>query len=215
MAARRLVIRERITAIVGSLLLLVLVLLSYWYSIRVDIAGLKYVPSEKSPDFVASRITLTDFNEDGTPYFRAQAARLQHFSDERMHAQEASFISLRPGDARATARADELWSNDGLETVDLSGNVILTRRAYQNEPELFLRTNHLRGWLDTMHFETTHPVLLRRGIDTTEASEGMVYDNVARTVALQGNVRSVFHPQDYDVARQPASSPVSSTSQEE
>lgn len=53
MSHRRLVIRERITAIIGAVLLLALVGLSYYYSIQVELAGLKYVPSESSPDFTA------------------------------------------------------------------------------------------------------------------------------------------------------------------
>ena len=44
MAHRRLIFRERITAIVGSVILFGLVLLSYWYSVQSEIAGLKYIP---------------------------------------------------------------------------------------------------------------------------------------------------------------------------
>lgn len=62
MAHRRLIFRERITAIVGSVILFGLVLLSYWYSVQSEIAGLKYIPSDKSPDFLArmflSRISM-------------------------------------------------------------------------------------------------------------------------------------------------------------
>ena len=39
MAHRRLIFRERITAIVGSVILFGLVLLSYWYSVQSEIAG--------------------------------------------------------------------------------------------------------------------------------------------------------------------------------
>ena len=35
---------------------------------------------------------------------------------------------------------------------------------------------------------------MRRGIDTTEASNGMKYDNILHTVELDGSVVSVFHP---------------------
>ena len=201
MASRRMILRERITAIIGSAILLLLVLLSYWYSIRADLAGLKYVPSDQSPDFIAKSVSLTDFDETGAPKFRATAGSLQHFSDERIRAENASFVSLRPRDALAAARADELWSDDGLETVELSGAVTLTSNAFEGEPELFLRTDRLRGWLDSMRFETTAPVSMRRGTDTTESAGGLVYDNVARTVELAGGVHSVFHPQNYRAER--------------
>lgn len=204
MASRRLVVRERITAIIGSLLLFIILLLSYWYSVHIDIEGLRYVPSEKSPDFVAQDINLTNFSETGTPLYRTSATAMQHFSDDRIRAENAFFLSLKPEDGFASGRANELWSNDGLETVELVGDVRFTRPAFEDEPALFVRTDRLHGWLDAMHFETDKAVFLQRGNDTTEASEGMVYDNVARTVVLNGNVRSVFHPQDYGAAKKPA-----------
>ena len=67
MAHRRLIIRERITAIAGAAILCVLVAGSYYYSVRSQMAGLKYVPSESSPDFMAENVALTDFNEVGQP----------------------------------------------------------------------------------------------------------------------------------------------------
>ena len=50
MAHRRLIIQERITAIVGAALLFSLVGLSYYYSIQITLDDLKYVPSASSPD---------------------------------------------------------------------------------------------------------------------------------------------------------------------
>lgn len=86
MSHRRLVIRERITAIIGAVLLLALVGLSYYYSIQVELAGLKYVPSESSPDFTAENVTLTDFDAEGAATNRLAAQSVAHYSDERMHA---------------------------------------------------------------------------------------------------------------------------------
>ena len=201
MAHRRLVIRERITAIIGSALLLLIVLTSYWYSLRADLEGLKYVPSDKSPDFLAKNVSLTDFDETGTPKFKAFAEHLQHFSDERMRAEKGLVVSLAPNEATARARADEIWSDDGMETVEFSGNVVVTRAPFQGEPELEFRSGYVRGWLDTLRFETDKPVYMRRGSDTTEAQGGMMYDNVARTVELKGRVGSVLHPENF---REPA-----------
>ena len=47
MAHRRMIIRERLTAIIGSAILFALVATSYWYSNQTQVAGLKYVPSDK------------------------------------------------------------------------------------------------------------------------------------------------------------------------
>lgn len=197
MSHRRLVLHERITAIIGSAILLGLVAMSYYYSIQLDIAGLKYIPSESSPDFTAENVTLVDFDETGKPKNRLEAKTVLHFSDERMHASDARFISVDPDRPSMTARADEAWSNDGLETVELSGRVALRQAADADSPELFFRTEYLKGWLDTHRFETDRPVFMRRGTDTSESQKGLMYDNVARTVELRDQVHSVLHPKNF------------------
>ncbi|MDO5530704.1 LPS export ABC transporter periplasmic protein LptC [Sutterella sp.] len=215
MAHRRLIIRERITAIIGSVILFGLVLLSYWYSIQQDLAGLRYVPSENSPDFIANDVTLTDFDREGKPTRRAHAANLKHFSDERMHADQARFVSLDPDQAPAVAVADEVWSNDGMETVELSGNVDVTRAAFEGEPDLNFRSEYVKGWIDLGRFETDRPVFLRRGTDTTEAEGGMMYDNVARTVELRSQVHSVLHAENFQTPGQPSTGTTSEGEQEQ
>ena len=129
MAHRRMIIRERLTAIIGSAILFALVATSYWYSIQTQVAGLKYVPSEMSPDFLARNVSLTDFTPEGTPKLLAYADDVQHFSDERMRAERIQVISLDPNSAPAFAQADEGWSNDGLETIDLTGHVLVHRSS--------------------------------------------------------------------------------------
>lgn len=197
MTHRRLIMSERITAIAGASILLGLVLASYYYAVQTGLSGLRYVPSPKSPDFTAENVTLTDFDATGKPTNRLVATHVAHFSDERMRAENALFISLDSKKLQTTLRANEAWSNDGMETVELDGNVEFTRAAGPEEPDLYFRTEHLRGWLDTYRFDTSSPIFMRRGNDTTEARQGMVYDNIARTIELRERVRSVLHPQNF------------------
>ena len=194
MIHRSLVLRERITAIVGAALLLLLVGASYYYSVQTRIEALKYVPSETSPDFTARRVTLTDFDERGVATARLSASTMEHFSDERMRATDASYNSLDPAKPQLALTGDRAWSNDSLETVELEGNVQLSRAPFKDEPDLFFTTEYIKGYLDTYRFETDRKVYMRRGIDTTEASNGMKYDNILHTVELDGSVVSVFHP---------------------
>ena len=194
MAKKSIVIRERITAIIGAGLLLVLVAASYYYSIQVQLASLKYVPSESSPDFRATNVSLTDFDEKGTAVHRLSAGTMEHFSDERMRATDVRYYSLDPQKPQITTVSDRAWSNDSLETMELSGNVKTTRAATPEEPELMIRSDYFRVYLDEHRLETPNPVFMSRGEDTTQSEGGMKYDNVGRTVELQDRVVSVFHP---------------------
>lgn len=194
MIHRSLVLRERITAIIGATLLLLLVGSSYYYSVRTRIDTMKYVPSETSPDFSARNVTLTDFDKRGVAVARLSASKMEHFSDERMRATNASYHSLDPKKPQLSLTGNQAWSNDSLESVELSGNVRLVRSAFQNEPDIFFTTEYIKGYLDIYQFETDQKVFMRRGLDTTEASNGMKYDNIMHTVELDGRVVSVFHP---------------------
>ena len=200
MAHRRLVIQERITAIVGAALLFSLVGLSYYYSIQISLDDLKYVPSASSPDFTATDVTMSDFNEQGVASQRLAAQSVEHYSDERMMAHQATYHTLDPSKPQIVARADKAESLDGLETVQLTGNVRFTRAASEEEPDLYFETEYLNGFLDTHQFETDRPVFMRRGEDTTSSQNGMRYDNVAHTVELTGSVQTVLHPQSKSIA---------------
>ena len=64
----------------------------------------------------------------------------------------------------------------------------LSRAPFKDEPDLFFTTEYIKGYLDTYRFETDRKVYMRRGIDTTEASNGMKYDNILHTVELDGKI---------------------------
>lgn len=94
MVQRNLVLRERMTALIGIALLLALVGLSYYYSIRITLEGLKYVPSLKSPDFIAKDVVVTDFDKDGTLLRRLLSQNVEHYSDGQMNAADARLQSF-------------------------------------------------------------------------------------------------------------------------
>lgn len=194
MTHRRLIIQERITAIIGAVLLTSLVGLSYYYSVAISVGDLKYLPSPTSPDFVADNVTLTDFDKTGVAKQRLFARTVEHFSDDRMSATGTLVYTLEPGEPQIVVRADRADSPDGLETIDLSGNVRVTREADAQNPKLTFRSDFLKGWLDTYQFETDRPVYMSRGQDTTTSEHGMHYDNIEHRVTLFGRVQSVFQP---------------------
>lgn len=196
MSQRNLILRERITAIIGIVLLLVLIGLSYYYSISGQLLGLKYVPSPKSPDFMAKNLVVTDFNAQGEPTRQLLAQQAEHFSDGQMNASKAQLYSFSANRMPIHVVSDKAWSTDSLQTLELAGNVFLRQEADQKNPSITFKTEYLKGLLDEEFFETDKPVFMTRGLDTTSALHGMEYDNVSHTVELKGDVVSVFHPQE-------------------
>lgn len=193
MAQRSLVLRERMTALIGIALLLALVGLSYYYSIRMTLEGLKYVPSLKSPDFIAKDVVVTDFDKDGALLRRLIAQNVEHYSDGQMNAVDTRVQSFSATRAPIYLSSDKAWSKDSLQTLELSGHVNVFQPADAKNPSMSFKTDYIKGYLDNDYFETDKAVYMTRGADTTQASSGMTYDNIARTVTLKGNVISVFH----------------------
>lgn len=193
MGQRRLILRDRITAIIGATLLFMLVAGSY-YSIQTQYEGLKYVPSENSPDFQAKNVMLMSFNEHGIATDRLSASEMNHFSDERMNATGVQYFSLDPNKPQLTLKSERAWSHDNLETVELAGHVTVTRNSDEKGPSLFFNTDYLKTFLDTSRIETDKPVLMRRGSDEFTSQGGMSYDNIRRQLTLKEQVSTTFHP---------------------
>jgi LPS export ABC transporter protein LptC len=75
--------------------------------------------------------------------------------------------------------------------VHMLGSVLLTRAATANEPALRLSTEYLLALPDRDRFSTDQPVEMQRGPSTINA-QSMVYDNIARVIDFQGDVRANF-----------------------
>ena len=193
MVLRNLVLRERMTALIGIALLLALVGLSYYYSIRITLEGLKYVPSLKSPDFIAKDVVVTDFDKDGTLLRRLLSQNVEHYSDGQMNAADARLQSFSKNRAPIYLASDKAWSKDSLQTLELGGNVRINQPADAKNPAMSFKTEYLKGYLDNDYFETDKPVFMTRGEGTTQAKGGMTFDNISRIITLTGNVVSVFH----------------------
>ena len=181
--------RERISALVGIVLLVLLIGVSYFYAVRSNLADIRYLPSENSPDYVANRIALVEFGPDGAPRNRVIAARAEHYSDDRVNAEQPMYVSLTPGKAQVTARSDRGWTNDAGRTVLLDGNVRISRAPWNGTPELRFETQRLTVYPDPERFVSDTGVVFRRGADSTTAS-GMDYSYADGTIELAGRVRT-------------------------
>ena len=90
--------RERVSAIVAIILL---AFLSYFYAVQSGLKDLKYLPSENSPDYTATKLSLTDFDGAGNPVRRVIADKVIHYSDDRTDADHPRYITLTPNKSSA------------------------------------------------------------------------------------------------------------------
>jgi len=185
--------RDRLTAIIGIVLLLALAGATYWYSLRSQLEGMRHISAPDAPDFIAKNIVLTQFDPTGHAKRKVFSNEITHFSDGRAEIAEPRMVSLRPDEPQleVSARRAEVL-NDG-ETVHLQGDVLIRRAAAKDAPALRLSTDRLTVLPDLDRYTTDAPVDMQRGRSRIQGV-GMDFDNVARTVELKNQVSTLLEP---------------------
>lgn len=188
-------LRDRITAGLGIGILAAVAAMSYYYSIHSETEALRAEIFRESPDFTSTNIALTQFKPDGTAERRIFADYAEHYEDGRMTSVRPRLVTLSVDEPQVKASADTGISTDSGETVNFTGNVVVTRAGdHENAPMRF-ETEQLTVFPDTEIFETDAPVTLVNGADITTGI-GMTFDNVERTVKIHSNVKSSFAPRN-------------------
>ena len=186
-------LRDRITAGFGIGVLVVVVAVSYYYSIRAEIEANQAFIDRDSPDFIARNVSVTEFNPDGTANRRLFAEYAEHFADGRMSSIKPRMVTLSVDEPQVRATADTGKSMDDGETFLFNGNVVVTRAGDLKDPPMRFTTPHATVYPDTSVLESDAPVVLEHGEDVTTGI-GITLDNVDRTVNIHTNVKSIFAP---------------------
>lgn len=184
--------RDRIAPLLAIVLLTFVVGTSYWYSRTMRIPRGAPPPTPGTPDVVVEHVVITQFDVHGVARNKLFAERLTHFEEnDNIELASPRLVSLRPDQPQLDARARRARVENAGERVHMMGSVLLTRAAAQGEPAMRLSTEYLLAQPDLDRFSTDRPVEMERGSSTISA-QSMIYDNIARTVEFQGDVRANF-----------------------
>jgi len=187
--------RERLTAIIAIILLLILIAASYWYAMQASFNNLRYIPSENSPDFVASEATVISFNEQGIAKTRLEAEQFRHYSNDTIMMVKPKATTISPNEPITHAEALKGSSTDAGETFQFEGDVVVSRAASGNTAATRLETQSMTVYTDTNRFESDDVVDIFSGEDRARGT-GMVFDNLSRTVELKSRVTTVIEPRN-------------------
>lgn len=188
--------RDRITSVLGIILMSVLVVSSYYYAVRTEVTLTKTVADKDSPDFITHNIVITTFNEDGTAKNRLFADYAEHFSDGRTKSIKPRIVTLELDKPQMKTSADSAVTLDDGETVTLTGNVLLTRAGDNTHAPLQITTTEATVYPDTGIVKTTEHVQIQNGTDS-HSGDGMHFDNVDRKLELFSNVHTVVMPKTF------------------
>jgi lipopolysaccharide export system protein LptC len=148
--------------------------------------------SRHDPDAVVDRFTVTRFGPEGKAGSTLTAARMLHFPDDETTELDAPRVVQLPKDAPPVRiRADRgTVSKDGDE-VHMHDNVIVTRDATADRPELRVTTTYLHVW--PKDEVAPEPVTIIEG-DSRLAGVGMEVRAKSREFELHSQVKGSLAP---------------------
>ena len=181
--------KNRWRAWVPALLLAALLALTWWLDRTVQAPGPHDDPLGTEPDFVAENFEALRMNEDGSQRYSVVARKMVHFpGDNSALLEEPQLTHFDPDKAPVSIRATTSKVSNNGETVDFSGDVLVHRAAFGEDPEMALRTSFLHVVPDKDLVQTDREVTLTHG-NSTVTAVGLEFNNKTRELKLLSNVK--------------------------
>jgi len=187
-------VAERAASWFAIVLVAAVLATSYWYSQTLRLTLGVQTGRIGAVDFFAQNIALTGFDSLGRARYRLFADRMTHFGNsDDVDLDNPRILSLRADQPQVEATALQAHASNNAQTVQMSGNVVITRAAAPDREAMRMETEDLSAIPDEDHFWTDDPVRLQSGASVINA-RGMDFDNIARRVELLSDVVATFPP---------------------
>jgi lipopolysaccharide export system protein LptC len=180
------------TRVFPLVLMLSLALLSFWLERTAREVPAQSAPGRNDADYSVERFTVTEYRRDGTPETTLSAVKMVHYpGDDATVLAAPQLVQTRPGEPRLVLSADRgTLSRDG-EEVFLNDNVLLVREPGDGTLEARMRTSYLHVLPGRALARTDRDVRVEEP-GRTLSGRGMQYDNGARRLVLESQVRGSF-----------------------
>ncbi|MDR1849665.1 MAG: LPS export ABC transporter periplasmic protein LptC [Zoogloeaceae bacterium] len=170
-----------------------LALLAYWLN---EVVTLPEQPDDEArrhtPDAIAKGITVYRYDSDGSLSYRLTSSHMEHYQDDdRNMIYVPQLVHYRPGSPDITLTAQSAQVTERGKRVVLRDDVIITRAAYANRPELVARTPELTALPEEGKVFNQHPVAITQG-PSWLSGIGLAADNDLRTFTLRQQVRGRY-----------------------
>ncbi len=177
-------------------LVIALAALTFWLERAVEVAGGPPRDTKNhDPDFIAENFTATNMNKLGRPDSTLAARKMLHYPDDDSTDLEApQLVQLREDAPAIRVRAERGTVTKDGEAVHFYDNVVVTRDATAERPELRVDTRYLYVLPKEEIARTPEHVLITEG-KSRLAGVGMEVNNKTRQLRLMQAVRGSYVPQ--------------------
>lgn len=144
------------------------------------------------PNAIIERPRIIRSDWQGRPQYRLEAERItmDESADEAI-LNRPTMISLAVDKPRTTLRAAQAISTEKHNRVDLSGDVVITRDAFAEQPPVRIETARATMFIDEERAVTDAPVRVQRGLSTLEGI-GMKFDQKSQSIDILSQSRMVL-----------------------
>ena len=181
--------------LVAIVLLSIVAATSYWYSRSIRRVETGIPAPAGTPDFFVEQVVFTQFDPEGRAENRLFAEQMTLYPDnDEIRLRNPRLVSLRPDRPQVQVVARTARIENAGERIHLHESVVLTREGRGDQPPMRVTTEYLLALPDLDRYSSDRPVEIERGNGRTRA-DGMLIDNITRTLDAAGHVRTIVPPQ--------------------
>lgn len=185
--------RDRLGLLFPAVLLVMLAMLSFWLDRTVQPPPPKNDGSSRhDPDYTVENFTATRMGKDGLPRHTLTATKMVHYpDDDSTHLDRPHFTRFNSGMAPIHIQSVKgLLSKDG-EHAHFTGNVVVTRDAFDGKSAMILTTSYLHIIPDKDLAQTDKPVNIRDAHTNVDAI-GLELNNNTHVMKLFSRVKGRY-----------------------
>lgn len=143
------------------------------------------------PNAIVENARIVRSGPQGQPRFRLDAVLIEHSEkDDLSFFKEPRAFSLEPNKPPTQTQAVRAIVTENQNRVDLKGNVVITRPAFDNQPPLRITTDRATLYVEEERAITDAPVLVYRGPSTLQGI-GMKLDQKTQKLEILSESRLV------------------------
>jgi lipopolysaccharide export system protein LptC len=166
--------------------------LSFWLDAVVRTADPRDAAVRHDPDFIVDNFTARQTGPEGLLVHTLHAQRMTHYlDDDTSHLEKPHLVHVTAKGLEVTAKADRAQLSGDGQSLQLSGNVRMTRAPVAGQSELVLLTESLLVNPDRNFARTDEPVVIRNATSRTDAV-GLEFDYATRQLDLLRDVRTTW-----------------------
>ena len=186
--------QNRTTVLFPLILMGFMALITFWINKAVEQQGSRIDGSQRhDPDYTMENFVTKQTDKDGNLSYILKAVKMTHYPDDDSTVLEKPKFTQYTKDKPYTKIDGDHGnvSRDG-EEVEILGNVVVVRDAYDDKSEMRVLTDKLILFPDLELAKTDRPVTLTQASKTIIHATGMIYDKNKQTFKLLHKVNAHY-----------------------